>query len=275
MEKIKTVEQYLKILEDNLEIYALKSVPSFIRLQIFYRGLNNVDYELLSPIGRHWNELLSIYKKFNIPVDKLQDNFFQYEESLLEDFIYLSKPQLIELGVDFDNMWEILALSRHHGLRTRVMDWTTNPLVALYFAASEENGKDGIVYFTDKGANYYYSSEVKEMYPFEKFGDDEKVEDGVFFKPSQISDRVRNQSAVLFVQTDPRIPYKNEQLGKIIINSDFKTQIIYQLDSFGINAKTLFSGMDGIAKYLNKRMFGEQEKMIVKGKSVKGNTLNK
>lgn len=43
-----------------------------------------------------------------------------------------------------------LAVLRHYGIPTRLLDWTIFPEVAVYFASSEEQEKDGEVYAFDR-----------------------------------------------------------------------------------------------------------------------------
>src|ERR1017187_7723098 len=45
-----------------------------------------------------------------------------------------------------ENDWEWMAIAQHHGLPTRLLDWTTNPLVAAFFAVESASNTDGAIY---------------------------------------------------------------------------------------------------------------------------------
>jgi hypothetical protein len=88
-------------------------------LKLWYRGLDSPDYSLVPTIGRPGE-----YggRKWSYT--------FEDEWELLHRFrrrTYLEFGRLLSAG-------EALLVARHHGLPTRLLDWTANALVGLYFA---------------------------------------------------------------------------------------------------------------------------------------------
>jgi hypothetical protein len=119
---VDTFEKYLDIVKNEID-----------KTKRYYRGQSKrvVDgYQLWSSLARY--EYLKL---------KSQGELIDIERRALATF---SNHVIGHVNHIPRDDWEMLALAQHHGLPTRFMDWTTNPLVALYFATREtKKDKDG------------------------------------------------------------------------------------------------------------------------------------
>lgn len=223
-----------------------------------YRGVSHKDFDLVPKLNRVCSHNL------------------QLEDDLLRNF---KKYGSADLG-GYQNFWQIVALAQHHGLPTRLLDWTYSPLVAAHFATCdiEEYDHDGAIMclnfdalndqLPEKMANIAreYNSkcftidmlnatvsnfkEVKQMSekPF-----------AFFFEPASISDRIVNQYALFSVVSDSSVLLSEilkdypDLCMKIIIPKEVKLELRDKLDYINMSERFIYPGLDGICTWLTRR----------------------
>jgi hypothetical protein len=197
------------------------------------------------------------------------------ELSLLRNFRKYAHAQASP-GVD--SIWHWLAMAQHHGLPTRMIDWTYSPFVALHFATENpaQYGSDGIVWcvnFIDANRllpprlkrileeEHSQTLTVEMLQDFETLRDFDSLAPDpfvVFLEPPSLDARILNQFALFSLMSNPSACLdvwlrEHPELGRsVIVPAELKWEIRDKLDQANINERTLFPGLDGLSRWLER-----------------------
>lgn len=137
-----------------------------------------------------------------------------------------------------------VGLAQHYGVKTRLLDVTLNPLVALYFAASSNPEEDGYIFFFIE--NFLDVSPYKDFHSLDVLIESDTIGDYhprddtcLFYRPDWPNSRIAAQHGA-FILTKGFSQKIWNGGGIFKIPSSRKSEIMKQLNRFGISHESLF-----------------------------------
>ena len=203
-----------------------------------FRGADDARHPLLSGIGRPGTRK-TLDSGISLPFDE------SVELKMLRRFEREVRPHAVtQRHTDLQHDLELRALAQHHGLKTRLMDWSRSPFVAAFFAVDPA----GIVDGSRADAALYGTPCPLVIESGQKWPSGHDV---VSYEPPHLTPRITVQQALFTVHSQPDIPWKPESLRRWVIPSEACLHIKLALNRAGINRASLFPDRDGIAAHLN------------------------
>jgi FRG domain len=203
--------------------------------------------------------------------------FEAHERHLLTSF----RKYALRNAVHGDLVWNWLSLAKHHGLPTRLLDWTYSPYVAMHFATHDlrQFDDDGAIWcvdyrktnellpapmrkvLEDEDVNIFTTDLLNRVATtldaFDSLGREEFI---LFFEPPSLDERIVNQFALFSLPSSATMSLeallrrRDDLYRRIIIPAELKWEIRDKLDQANITERVLFPGLDGLSQWL-KRYF--------------------
>ena len=197
-----------------------------------FRGECSRSYDLKPKAGR-------VGTKKNAPRKKPHD--VAHERAALALFKQQAHPYLTH-SPSSDIEW--LAIAQHHGMSTRLLDWTESILAAAFFAVEAAGTRgDAVIYGV---RDLRQLSKTDEKRPFDARAP------GIY-KPPHIAARIPAQRSVFTLHPNPTDVFAPHGLTQWVIASDACAEIKRVLDACGVNDSSLFPDLDGLSRYLGWR----------------------
>lgn len=237
-----------------------------------YRGLPNVAFELKTSLQRNCGRLSS-----------------DLEPKILANF---SKYTAIEAvgECEIDTIWKKMILGQHHGLPTRLLDWTHSPFIALHFAT------DGDLNTLEEKNCVIWRIDIEELHsllqePFQvvkkregmvvfnvnmlndvakSIEEYDSITEGksmVIMEPPSIDPRIVNQYAFFsvipkdMINIEEFLDQYTKNTIKYIIDKNLKWRIRDFLDEANISERIVYPGLDGICKWLSRHYFVKNDRI--------------
>ena len=197
------------------------------------------------------------------------------EEHILRNFIRYSRPYLAHPP---ENDWEVLVTAQHHGLPTRLLDWTYSPLVAAHFATLHvDRPGDRVVWRLDwKQVHQFFKLPElalliedlqgnlggdRPLTPWALFSAPQKARQfACMLEPPSLNPRIVAQSATFTLCSDKFQSFDRflEQHGlvstltRFIIPAKETARFRDQLDLVDVDERRLFPDLDGVAAEMRR-----------------------
>ena len=200
------------------------------------------------------------------------------EEHILRNFIRYSRPHLDDARPHND--WEMLIAAQHHGVPTRLLDWTYSPLIAAFFATRPAEGRDQdraiwrldwqrvhrhfnlppLALQIQDLAAVFGEEQAHALSPTKLFATRGHRAFACMIEPPSLDQRIAAQSAT-FTLCSTTCHSFDEFLGdqgladtltKYVIPADELARVRDQLDLVGIDERRLFPDLDGVARTIRR-----------------------
>ena len=236
-------------------------------------------------LGRHrstwaFRGLADVGNDLTTSLARLGGDYARTEPSILRAFRKYTRTGFQTFHGD--SVWNWLALAQHHGLPTRLLDWTYSPMVALHFATMDMGlyDRDAVVWCVDYvQANARLPDVLKQVLARESAGvfTAEMLDEAAdtvakfdelsgacgepfvaFLEPPSLDERIVNQFALFCLMSSPTARFDHwlaarPQLHhRIVIPRELKWEVRDKLDQANVTERVLFPGLDGLSAWLKR-----------------------